>query len=120
MLRIQWADYTDSMLGITALKNKNMSNSLIIKLLNRINSLNIDIFSRWIPSHVGIIMNERLDLAAKEASTTNSADSVNTKTPYTDLKPTINMCSRTYGTLAQTIYCRKLKLLSEKGIGKPN
>lgn len=57
--------YTDSISVIT----EKISNPFIIKLLNRVNSLNMDIVFCSIPSHVGTMKNDRVDSVARKAST---------------------------------------------------
>ena len=50
-------------------------------------SKNDSIILTWIPSHIGIYGNERIEKATKKALL---ADLPNTKIPYTDLKLIIN------------------------------
>ena len=52
-----------------SLKNKKIKDPLIINLLNRLDSLSNskEILMYWIPSHIGVKVNERADLPAKSA-----------------------------------------------------
>ena len=81
--------FSDSLSVLTLLKNKILENPLIIKLLNRLDSMSShkEIIMCWIPRHIGVSDNERADSAAKSALDL-SPD--NTSIPYTDLKPQIN------------------------------
>ena len=74
--------YSDSKSVLQALQSKNSSTPLITRLLDKMNTLskNNSIILTWIPSHIGILVNER-------ALQTRIS---NTKIPYTDLKPLIN------------------------------
>ena len=81
--------YSDSKLVLQALQSKNSSTPLITRLIDKMNTLskNNSIILTWIPSHIGIQGNERVDRAAKKALQTCIS---NAKIPYTDLKPLIN------------------------------
>ena len=62
--------YSDSKLVLLALQNKDGSSSLITKLLNKMNTLskNNSIICTWIPNHIGMNENERVDKAEKKHS----------------------------------------------------
>ena len=80
--------YLDSKSILHALQSKDSSTPLITRLLDERNTLfkNNSIILTWIPSHIGIQGNERVDKAAKKALQTHIS---NTKIPNTDLKPFI-------------------------------
>jgi len=81
--------FSDSLSVLLSLRNKKLEDPLIIKLLNRLDSMSNskEIIICWIPSHIGVRGNERADSAAKSA-----LDLIPDKfqIPYTDLKPKIN------------------------------
>ena len=54
---------------LISLRNKKLENPLIVKLLNRLDSMSSHkkIILCWIPSHIGVSGNERADSAAKSA-----------------------------------------------------
>ena len=81
--------FSDSLSVLTLLKNKKLENSLIVKLLSRLNSMSSHkkIILCWIPSHIRVSGNERADSAAKSALNLSSKV---LSIPYTDLKPTIS------------------------------
>ena len=81
--------FSDSLSVLISIKNRKQDNPLIIKLLNKHNSLSNfkTIHYCWIPSHIGIRGNEKADCAAKNALTQNIDDM---KIPYTDFKPAVN------------------------------
>ena len=81
--------YSDSKSVLQALQRKDSSTPLITRLLDKMNTLskNNSIILTWIPSHISIQGNERIDRAAKNGLQTRISD---TKIPYTDLKPLIN------------------------------
>jgi len=62
---------SDSLTSLTAISNTNSNHSLVSRiriLLMTASSLNIVITFVWISSHIGILGNEKVDQAAKEAS----------------------------------------------------
>ena len=81
--------FSDSLSVLTSLKIKILENPLIIKLLNRLDSMSShkEIIMCWIPSPIGVTGNERADSATK---TGLDLSPDNTIIPYTDLKPQIN------------------------------
>ena len=81
--------YSDSKSVLQAIQSKDSSTPLIIRLLDKMNTLskNNSIILTWIPSHIGIQGNERVDRAEKKPLQTCIS---NTKIPYTDPKPLIN------------------------------
>ena len=82
--------FTDSLSAMQALDNNNVSfNPLITNILNRLSviSENCNIVFCWLPSHIGIIGNEKADRAAKAAL---SGSIVSKKIPFSDFKPCIN------------------------------
>lgn len=70
--------FTDSKNTCTLLaKPFQTENSLIIKLLNDINQSDIQkIYVQWIPSHIGLIGNDRADHAAKMGTTRNVEETI--------------------------------------------
>ena len=81
--------FSDSLSVLPSLRNKKLENPLIVKLLNRLESMicHKEIIMYWIPSLIRVSRNERADLAAKSALDL-SLDNISI--PYTDLKPQIN------------------------------
>ena len=81
--------FSDLLSVLTSLRNKKLENPLIVKLLNRQDSMSshTEIIMRWIPSHIRVSGNERGDLAVKLALDLSPN---NISIPYTDLKPQIN------------------------------
>ena len=81
--------YSDSKSVLQALQSKDSSTPLIIRLLDKMNTLskNNSIILTWIPSHIGIQGNERADKATKKSL---QAHISNPKILYTNLKPFIN------------------------------
>ena len=71
------------------MKNKKLENSLIVKLLSRLDSMSSHkkIILCWIPSHIRVSRNERADLADKSALDLSPEV---LSIPYTNLKPTIS------------------------------
>ena len=61
-------------------------NPLIIKLLNKLNSIShsINVIYGWIPSHIGIQENDKGDSLAKSAL--NMVPNMDAKIPHTNLK----------------------------------
>ena len=74
---------------LTTIEKKIIQNSLIIKLLSRLDSMSNrkEIIICWNLSHIGVRGNERTDSAAKSALDLTPDKS---RFLYTDLKPTIN------------------------------
>ena len=62
--------YSDSKSVLQALQSKDSSTPLITRLLDKMKTLskNNSIFLIWIPSHIGIQGNERVDKATKKHS----------------------------------------------------
>ena len=81
--------FSDSLSVLTSLENKKLENSLIVKLLSRLDSMSSHkkIILCWIPSHIRVRGNKRADLPAKSALDLSPKV---ISTPYTDLKPTIS------------------------------
>ena len=81
--------FYDSLSVLTSLENKKLENSLIVKLLSRLDSMSSHekIILYWIPSSIRVRGNERADSAAKLAlDLSPKVISI----PYTKLKPTIS------------------------------
>ena len=81
--------FSDSLSVLLSLRNRKQDNPLIIKLLNKHDSISNSktIVYCWIPSHIGISGNEKADSAAKSALSQNIE---HIKIPYTDYKPAVN------------------------------
>ena len=81
--------FSDSLPVLLSLRNKKFQNPLIIKLLNRLDSMSNrkEIIICWTPSHIGVRGNERAESAAKSALDLTPDKS---RIPYTNLKSTIN------------------------------
>ena len=82
--------FSDSISVLTSLRNKKLEYPLIVKLLSRLDSMSShkEIIMCWIPSHIGVSVNERADLAARLGLDLSPN---NISIPYTNLKPqTIN------------------------------
>ena len=86
--------FSDSLSVLLSLRNKKIQNPLIIKLLNRLDSMSNrkELIICWTPSHIGVRGNERADSVAKSALDLTPDKS---RIQYTDLKPTINKFLRT-------------------------
>ena len=83
--------FSDLLSLLTSLRNKKLKNPLIVKLLNRLDSMTTHkkIILCWIPSHIRMseMKNEKADSVAKSAlDLTPKVISI----PYTDLKRTIS------------------------------
>ena len=87
--RYKFIIFTDSLSALTALKNKNITDPLTTQVLNRVYHLSRykEIIFCWIPSHIGIPGNDRVDSEAKKALKDSIAP---TKIPYTDYKLVVN------------------------------
>ena len=81
--------FSDSLSVLTTIKNHNTDNVLIQNLLLRLHEIlrTKTVKLCWIPSHIGIKGNEKVDNLAKEALT---LPAVNMKLPNSDFKPAIN------------------------------
>ena len=81
--------FSDLLSVLTSLRNKELENPLIVKLLSRLDSMSShkEIIMSWIPSHIRVSRNERADSAAKSALDL-SPDNISI--PYIDLKSQIN------------------------------
>ncbi len=80
---------SDSLPCTQALSNGNVSNPLLIQVLEELTalgSLGVHIVFCWIPSHIGIKGNGKVDGAAKAASSLEVED---LPLPYSDLRPYI-------------------------------
>ena len=79
--------HSDSISVLQSLKYTKLENLLIVKIFNKLNSLihSKKVIFCWIPNHIGIQGNYKADSLAKAAI--NMTPDKNTKTPYTDLKP---------------------------------
>jgi len=90
--------FSDSLSGLQAIIAGKFGKSVILKeihyLLFIIQSRNLIVSLAWIPSHVGIQGNEKVDKLAKEALDFNQIGHF--KIPYTDLKPQINTQARAH------------------------
>ena len=97
--------FSDSLSVLQALKNRNLSNPLVQKLLVQHHHLSSskEIIFCWIPSHVGISGNEDADEAAKSSLNLNAAKF---RLPHTDFKPIINrhICNRWQASWNNAIY----------------
>ena len=81
--------FSDFLSVLQSLHNRHIENSLLLDVLlkyNELAELNRIVFC-WLSSHVGIIGNEKADIAAKSALTLNISD---LKIPFTDFIPSIN------------------------------
>jgi len=86
--------YTDSLSSLMALKGSRFDHSYIFKILKTCSELQAaqkSVAFAWVPSHVGIRGNEKVDTLAKEALDLNVT---NVQIPYTDFKPKINKVIR--------------------------
>ena len=77
---------SDSISVLQSLKNTKLDNPFIVKLLNKLNSMNHSkkVIFCWIPHHIGIQGNDKVDLFAKAAL--NMVPDKKSKIPYTDLQ----------------------------------
>lgn len=82
-------NFSDSKSILRELQNKNNENSLLLKLINKINVLskNRDIILYWIASNISIQGNEKAD---KETKVPLNIRPTNIDIRYMDLCPTIN------------------------------
>lgn len=105
--------FTDSLSVIRSLQNPQINAKANFYLLNIrekvkqyiTNPYNSKICFYWIPSHIGIELNDRVDALAKEA--TRSAPSTSVKIPYTDIYNSITNRAR-----AST--CEKVKIEAQR------
>ena len=82
--------FSDSLSALQAISMKKLTSPKIkniLCLLSDLSNSQKEIVLCWIPSHIGIDGNEKVDSLAKIGLELNPTD---TKIPYTDLKPTIN------------------------------
>ena len=80
--------FSDSLSVLQSINNSKIDNSVIQDIILRLhNTSHKQIIFCWLPSHVGIRGNEKVDKAAKSAL---SLQPSNLKLPYTDFKPAIN------------------------------
>ena len=81
--------FTDSLSSLQAIAGKKIENPLILDLIEKFTNLNSskNILFCWLPSHMGIIGNEKADKAAKDALILQPS---NLKVPFTDFKQSIN------------------------------
>lgn len=81
---------TDSLSCVTAIDNRNLQNTLVVDILERIHeqsTLNRKITFVWVPSHIGIAGNTAADAIAKSAVNLQIS---NIQIPYTDFKPLVS------------------------------
>ena len=77
--------FTDSLSALEAIQNRDFTHPIVIDILVEhfnLLSLNKHVVLAWVPSHVGILGNEKADRAAKAALNEPVSE---TKIPYTDL-----------------------------------
>ena len=82
--------FTDSMSCLQVILNRKLENPFLLEFVEKCHALmktTKEITFCWIPSHVGIVGNEKADKAAKMALQLDISDNV--KLPYTDLKQSI-------------------------------
>ena len=79
---------TDSLSAIQAINDFNHQSPLVVKIQNSISEnsrMHKEINFCWVPSHAGIVGNERADVAAKRAAESNEV--VNVPLPHSDFYP---------------------------------
>ena len=88
--RVNHVIFSDSKSVLQAIFEQNWDNPLINQTLTKLNLLmhNKSIILCWIPSHVGILGNDKADTAAKHALKLNPTP---LPIPYTDLKAKIHL-----------------------------
>ena len=59
---------TDSLSAVTGIQDSETKHPLVIEIQNKLEKTNMTITLMWIPSHVGIVGNEKADLEAKLAT----------------------------------------------------
>ena len=82
--------YSDSLLCLQALQNKNMETPIIreiVHILSYLGEVSSHVELCWIPGHTGIKGNETADKIAKEQTFHKIYE---IKTPYSDFKPRIS------------------------------
>ena len=82
--------YTDSLSSLQALSGSQYTHPFILDILNTYTQLinhGYEIVLAWVPSHVGIKGNEKVDIMAKEALNLPLSS---VKIPYSDIKPSVN------------------------------
>ena len=81
--------YCDSLSVVQSILHRHFKNVLIRNMFRKYDDLfrSSDIIICWIPSHIGIPGNEKVDKAAKLAL---SLDIINMKIPYIDFRPSKN------------------------------
>ena len=62
---------TDSLSAVNALKNLHPNNNMVQQIQDKLREPNTQTIIMWIPSHTGIIGNEKADINAKEATKQN-------------------------------------------------
>ena len=82
--------HSDSISVLQSLKNTKLDNPFIVKFLNKLNSMNHckNMIFCWIPSHIGIQRNDKVDSLAK-AALKMVPDKKKSKIIYNYLKPKI-------------------------------
>ena len=100
--------FSDSLSVLTTIKNHNTDNVLIQNLHLRLHEIlrTKTVKLCWIPSHIGIKGNERVDRLAKDAL---DLAAVNMKLPSTDFRPAINnLIKSKWKSIWDELYANKL------------
>ena len=113
--------FSDSFSVLTAIRNLNWSNPLILQILLKYHSLREagkKIILFWIPSHVGIPGNEKADIAAKKALQNPISDMT---IPFSDFRHNIsNYIKNCWQNAWNTEIHNKLHSINPKiGLGVP-
>ena len=113
--------FSDSFSVLTAIRNLNWSNPLILQILIKYHSLREagkKIILFWIPSHVGIPGNEKADIAAKKALQNPKSDMT---IPFSDFRHNIsNYIKNCWQNTWNTEIHNKLHYINPRaGLGVP-